>query len=63
MIATTQSCQPPPNDPVILGPNITGKLSITTQNQNYGGCQLLIQKDALLKSKREKVQELTQTTP
>jgi hypothetical protein len=49
--------------PVILGPNITGKLSITTQNQNYGGCQLLIQKDALLKSKREKVQELTQTTP
>lgn len=24
MIATTQSYQPPPNDPVILGPNITG---------------------------------------
>jgi len=24
MIATTQPYQPPPNDPVILGPNITG---------------------------------------
>nr|DAI16327.1 MAG TPA: hypothetical protein [Caudoviricetes sp.] len=30
---------------------------------NMDGCQLLIQKDALLKSQREKVQELTQTAP
>ena len=35
MIATTQSCQPPPNDPVILGPNITGRFLPQIVNYEY----------------------------
>lgn len=34
MIGTTESIQPPPNDPVILGPNITGNLGASVDTTN-----------------------------
>lgn len=35
MIGTTESIQPPPNDPVILGPNITGQFLPQIVNIEY----------------------------
>ena len=40
-------------EPVILGPNITGKISFTTQNSNYGWLPLAYTEGCFIKEQKQ----------